>query len=69
MAFLSELFYNGKINYGVITVARSVLSAILSKQGSATFGKDSNVTQTLIRGISKLRPSLTKHVIVVNLWP
>ena len=52
MAFLSELFYNGKGNYGVITVARSALSAILSKQGSATFGKDSNVTQTLIRGIS-----------------
>ena len=62
MTFLSELFYNEKGNYGVITVARLALSAILLKQGNVTFGKDSNVSQMLI-GIFKLRPSLPKQVV------
>ena len=62
MAFLSEFFHNDKGNYGVIAVARSVLSAILPKQGSVTFGKDSNVSR-MLRGIFKLRTSLPKYVV------
>ena len=65
MAFLSELFHNGKGNYGVIAVARSALSAIFPKQGNVTFGKDSNVSR-MLRGIFKLRPSLPKHVVTYD---
>ena len=39
MAFLSQLFDNGDGNYGVIAVARTVLSAILLKQGNVHVGK------------------------------
>ena len=65
MAFLSELFHIDKGNYGVIAVARSALSAILPKQGNATFGKDSNVSR-MLRGIFKLRPSFPKHVVTYD---
>ena len=62
MAFLPELFHNGKGNYGVIAVARSALSATRSKQDNVAFGKDRNSSR-MLRGIFKLLPSLPKHVI------
>ena len=49
MAFLSQLLDNGDGNYGVVAVARTVLSAILPKQGNVTCGKDSNVSRMLRR--------------------
>ena len=61
MAFLSGLFHNGKRNYGVVAVARSALSTILSKQGNVTFEKDSNVSRD-----HPLRPSLPKPVVTYD---
>ena len=65
MTFLSELFHNDKGNYGVIAVARLVLSAVLPKQDNVTFGKDSNVSR-MLRGIFKLRPFLPKHIVTYD---
>ena len=63
MAFLSELFHNGRRYCGVIAVAWSVISANLPKQGNVTFGKDS-IASRMLREIFKLRPSLPKHVVI-----
>ena len=57
MTFLSKLFHNEKGNYGVVAVARSVLSPILPEQDDVTFGKDNNASR-MLTGIFKLRPSL-----------
>ena len=59
------MFHSDKGNYGVIAVARSTLSAILSKQDNVTFGKDSNVSH-MLRGIFKLKLSLSKHVVTYD---
>ena len=66
MTFSSQLFHSNKGNYWVIAVARSVISAILLKQGNVKFGKDRNVSR-MLRGIFKLRPSLPKHAVTYDL--
>ena len=53
-------------NYEVIEAARSALSAIRPKQTTVTFGKDSNVSRRMPRGMFKLRSSLSKHVVTLN---
>ena len=56
------MFYQEKGKYGTIAVVRSALSAILSKINGQTFGKNNRVC-LMIKGISKLRPSLPKYVV------
>ena len=65
MSVLSNIFYEEKLKYGTIEVARSALSAILPKINGQTFGKDDRVSR-MIKGIFKLRPNSPKYVVIFD---
>lgn len=60
MHFLAKLYHEDNYNHEVITVARSAISAILSRNNGLTSGQHPTVFQ-MMKGIFKLRPLLPNY--------
>ena len=66
MSVLAYLFHRENCKYGVIAVARSILSAILLLKEGKTFGEYQKVSK-MLKGIFKLRPTFPKYTVIYHL--
>ena len=65
MSVLASLLHKKNCNYGVIAVARSVLSAILLLKEGKRFGECQKVSK-MLKGIFKLRPAFPKYTVIYD---
>ena len=65
MSFLAYLFHKENFSNGVITLARSTLSAILPLKEEKTFGECQKLSK-MLKGIFKLSPTFPKKAVMYD---